>query len=229
MPFKKIIQFMFVVFVTFALSACAVKPESSASQSAKPVYYIYLAGPEVFLPEPIEAGEEKKKVIRQLNVQHNWPFTLVGLYPMDNEIPDFKPDRATGLVIYEENIKLMEKAHYIAANMVRFRGPSMDVGTAFEMGFMRGLGKPVYAYYESYPFYRTKEAPGLYVERVKTFYQVDPKNSGKDIHGQSIESFQMADNLMMIGALNDSKTQIKMTFSEVVEEIASDILAKHHK
>ena len=103
----------------------------------KPVYHVYLAGPEVFLPEPVKAGEDKKDLIKRLNEQHDWPFRLVGLYPLDNEIPDFGPDRETGWRIYRANIALMDKAHVIAANMVRFRGPSMDVGTAFEMGYMR--------------------------------------------------------------------------------------------
>ena len=93
----------------------------------------------------------------------------------------------------------MDKAHFIAANMVRFRGPSMDVGTAFEMGYMRGAGKPVYAYYEAEPFYGESESPGVYAARVAKYYKLDPANSRADIDGQSIESFAMADNLMMMG------------------------------
>ena len=57
----------------------------------KPVYYVYLAGPEVFLPDPVKAGEDKKKLIESLNAAHDWPFRLVGLYPMDNEIPISRP------------------------------------------------------------------------------------------------------------------------------------------
>ena len=39
-----------------------------------------LAGPEVFLPEPVEAGQEQNDLIEQLNAAHDWPFRLVGLY-----------------------------------------------------------------------------------------------------------------------------------------------------
>ena len=188
--------------------------------TATPVYYIYLAGPEVFLPNPAQAGEDKKALIQRLNKQYNWPFRLVGLWPMDTEIPDFKPDRDTGLRIYRASIALMDKAHFIAANMVRFRGPSMDVGTAFEMGYMRGAGKPVYAYYDAEPFYGESESPGVYAKRVATYYKLDPTNAQVDINGQSIENFAMADNLMMMGALDDAGADIQPSFRAVIMRIA---------
>ncbi len=195
------------------------------SHAQKPVFYIYLAGPEVFLPDPIATGELKKQRIQQLSETSQWPFTLVGLYPMDNKIPDFKPNRETGIRIYEANLQLMQKADFIAANMVRFRGPSMDVGTAFEMGYMRGLNKPVFAYYESKPFYGAVEQQGLYADRVKQFYQVDPKDPHRDFDGLSIEQFQMEDNLMMVGALNTGAGQVAANFDTVIKQIAQYVLA----
>ena len=133
-----------VILAFISLQGCATHQAtySNTDASSKPVYKIYLAGPEVFLPDPIGAGVAKKAIINDLNESHDWPFTLVGLYPMDNEIEDFAPNFKTGMRIYHANIDLMNKADYITANMVRFRGPSMDVGTAFEMGYMRGLNKP---------------------------------------------------------------------------------------
>lgn len=191
-----------------------------------PTYYVYLAGPEVFLPDPIAPGVEKKAVIESLNEKHKWPFKLVGLYPMDNEIENFAPDYATGIKIYQANIALMDQAHFVTANMVRFRGPSMDVGTAFEMGYMNGLGKPVFAYYDAKPFYGEDEKPGIYAERVKKFYPVSETQSGKDIHGQSIEDFAMADNLMMIGALESGSGDIATSFESAIMQIAESIKAK---
>ena len=73
----------------------------------------------------------------------------------------------------------------------------MDVGTAFEMGYMRGANKPVFAYYDSKPFYGTTEQAGLYAERIAQLYPINPDKPGVDIHGQSIENFKMEDNLMM--------------------------------
>ena len=120
----------------------------------------------------------------------------------------------------------MDKAHVIAANMVRFRGPSMDVGTAFEMGYMRGAGKPVYAYYDAEPFYGASESPGMYADRVATHYPLDPTNPQRDIHGQSVENFGMADNLMMMGALDDAGADIQPSFRATVLRIAADLQAR---
>ncbi|WP_317933523.1 nucleoside 2-deoxyribosyltransferase [Halioxenophilus sp. WMMB6] len=185
----------------------------------KPTYYIYLAGPEVFLSEPVAAGAEKKQMIEAMNSQYDWPFRLEGLYPLDNEIPDFKPDYPTGIRIYQANIAQMNKAHFILANMVRFRGPSMDVGTAFEMGYASGLGKPVFAYYEAKPFYGAEEEPGVYNERVVSFFKLKP-GANVDPDGISIESFAMSDNLMMIGALDASGATINASFEETILAIA---------
>ena len=219
------IKLLNILLCVLFITACtSINGVSSRNDSTKPIYYIYLAGPEVFLPDPIAAGEKKKQRIQDLNEKHGWPFELIGLYPMDNDIPDFKPNRQTGLRIYQANIELMNKADFVVANMVRFRGPSMDVGTAFEMGYMRGLKKGVFAYYETYPFYQREELPGEYVERVQQFYTIDPQNPEKDIYGQSIESFEMSDNLMMIGALDDSDTVVKNSFDEAILAVAKSIL-----
>jgi len=191
-----------------------------------PTYYVYLAGPEVFLPDPIAAGVQKKAIIQSLNEKHKWPFKLVGLYPMDNEIENFAADFSTGINIYKANIALMEQAHFITANMVRFRGPSMDVGTAFEMGYMNGLGKPVFAYYDAKPFYGSDEKPGIYAERVKKHYTVSKTQTDKDSHGQTIEDFQMADNLMMVGSLYSANGEIALNFESVILQIAESIKAK---
>ena len=206
--------------ICWLITATLLCFSTAMNAAEKPVYYVYLAGPEVFLPDPVKAGEDKKKLIESLNAAHDWPFRLVGLYPMDNEIPDFKADRDTGLRIYRANIALMNKSHFITANTVRFRGPGMDTGTAFEMGYMRGAGKPVFGYYDAELFYGKIEAPGLYVDKVAAHYKRDPKNPQVDIDGQSIEDFDMADNLMMIGALDDAGANIQPTFREAILSIA---------
>lgn len=224
-------SFRVILMVALAglLSACQatgrVLADSNDTTTGpnKSIYYVYLAGPEVFLPKPIAAGIEKKVTIAKLSKQNDWPFELIGLYPMDNDIPDFAPNFATGIKIYEANIALMDKADFVAANMVRFRGPSMDVGTAFEMGYMRGLNKPVFAYYESEPFYGSKEAPGLYTDRIAKFYPMSVNDPTKDQFGQSIEDFKMADNLMMIGALSSGNSEISTSFEEAILQIAEFI------
>ena len=208
-----------LVFIVLIFSSAIYAEE-------KPIYFIYLAGPEVFLPEPVAAGEENKALIEELSEASDWPFELAGLYPLDNEIDDFKTDIDTGLRIYQANIDLMQKADFIAANMIRFRGPSMDVGTAFEMGYMSGLGKPVFAYYEAEPFYNRKEDPGIYNQRVIEFYGLDD-DAMVDPNGLNIENFQMSDNLMMIGAMQSGAGNVTESLEKVVLQIATYLINSH--
>ena len=186
----------------------------------KPVFHVYLAGPEVFLPGAAEAGEAKKKAIEQLNASGTWDFRLVGLYPLDNDIPDFAPNRDTGIRIYQTNLAMMHKADVVAANMVRFRGPGMDGGTAFEMGYMRALGKPVFGYYDAAPFYGKEEAAGLYADKVALHHGLHPHRPEVDIDGLTVENFGMTDNLMMVGALADTNTDVQPSFQEALLRIA---------
>ena len=187
---------------------------------------VYLAGPDVFVPEPVATGEAKKARIAELSRRNDWPFELVGIYPLDARIPDFKPDFDTGIRIYRANIEFMERADAVAANMVRFRGPSMDVGTAFEMGYMRGLGKPVFAYYDARPFYGRDESPGTFADRVREHCGVSAEDPRVDGDGHTIEDFHMADNLMMVGALESGAGRIAANFDEVVMQIAELFLAR---
>lgn len=98
----------------------------------------YLAGPDVFEPNPIAIGERKKAIC----AKHG----LTCHFPMDNKIEDFDLSAKTGLKIGRLNEKLMDKSAIILANMTPWHGPGMDTGTAFEMGYMRAQGKIVIGY-----------------------------------------------------------------------------------
>jgi len=148
--------------------------------------HIYLAGPDVFWPDAREAGSAKVALCRR--------YGCKGLFPLDSEL-DLRHLTAyeAGVAIYRANIGLMQRADLVIANMTPFRGPSMDVGTAFELGFMAAQGKPVWGY--------TLDGR-LYADRVAA--------DGADIDsdGMAIERFDMADNLMMVGAIDDSGGQL---------------------
>ncbi len=189
-----------------------------------PEIFVYLAGPEVFLKDAVAVGKQRKRVIRELCDAQDWPFRLVGLFPLDNEIPDFKPDRDTAMRIYRGNISLMDRAHAVAANMVRFRGPGMDNGTAFEMGYMRAAGKPVFGYYDAAPFYGSNETPGKYADRVAASCGLDQERPTVDSDGLAIEDFGLEDNLMMIGALEDSGSVLQAGFRDAI-----NLIAEHFK
>ncbi|HKO06258.1 MAG TPA: nucleoside 2-deoxyribosyltransferase [Alphaproteobacteria bacterium] len=157
---------------------------------------VYLAGPDVFLPDPIGMGGRKKAIC----AAHG----LEGAFPLDAELAlsGSAPAKA-GFRIYKANKALMESCDLAIANMTPFRGPSMDVGTAFEMGFMRALGRPVLGY--------TNVADGFF-ERTKAF--LGPREvvaRGKaffDPSGMSIENFDMVDNLMLESAVIESGVTI---------------------
>lgn len=140
---------------------------------------IYLAGPDVFLPDPLRAARAKQEICQR--------YGFIGLFPLDTnlDLANLSPFEA-GLAIYKSNIELMDNCDLIVANMTPFRGPSMDVGTAFEMGYMAAKGKPVFGY--------TNDGR-LYVERVAA------SKPGFDANGMAIEAFEMSDNLMMQGAI----------------------------
>lgn len=153
---------------------------------------VYLAGPDVFWANAKEAGAAKVALCAEYGLQGHFPLdtelNLSGLAPYE-----------AGLAIYRANIHLMDDADLLIANMTPFRGPSMDVGTAFEMGYMTARGKPVWGY--------TLDGR-LYSDRVQ-----QPTN-GIDEKGDTVEQFDMTDNLMMIGAIEDSAGQLVIADKE---------------
>ena len=170
--------------------------------------------------------------IRALTEARGWPVTVEGLYPLDNSIEDFAPDRATGLRIYRANMAQIARAHAVVANMVRFRSPSMDVGTAFEMGVGRGMGKGVFGYYDAVPFYGQPDygegsaafALPAYAERVGSFYGLGAELPANDPDGLTVEHFAMTDNLMLLGALDDSDAVVAGSFDEAVISAVEHVL-----
>jgi nucleoside 2-deoxyribosyltransferase len=145
---------------------------------------IYLAGPEVFLPNAGEIGARKKKQCEA--------FGFAGLFPLDNEFPagTEKLDEK----IFAGNIELMRSADAGIFNLTPFRGVNADAGTAFELGFFCATNKPVFAY--------TNSAES-YFDRVAEIFGQHPAPDGAicDAQGLLIENFGNADNLMLDAAL----------------------------
>jgi nucleoside 2-deoxyribosyltransferase len=145
---------------------------------------IYLAGPDVFLPDAIEIGRRKV----ELCARHG----LTGLYPLDNVI-DLAAAGAS-LQIYRGNEAMMNEADAIIANLTPFRGPGADAGTVYELGYMAGRRKLCLGY---------SNDPSLYAERVAKFTELKTRDGRlTDALGLTVENFGLADNLMMIHALD---------------------------
>jgi nucleoside 2-deoxyribosyltransferase len=145
---------------------------------------VYLAGPDVFLPDAVEIGRRKV----ELCARHG----LTGLYPLDNAI-DSAAEGAS-LRIFRGNETMMIEADAVIANLTPFRGPGADAGTVYELGYMAGRGKLCLGY---------SNDPSSYADRVRQFGGVVSRDGRLvDALGLTVEDFGVSDNLMMIHALD---------------------------
>lgn len=147
-------------------------------------FSVYLAGPEVFWPNAHDVLAEKVRLCEK--------HGLIGLSPFDNEVSHDVPPNERAVEIYTQNIALMQKADAIIANISSFRGPNMDPGTAFEIGFFKALGKPVVLYsHDSHSLTkRVCDSEGV-------SYCEDPHLHFEDKQGHMIENFGFMENLMI--------------------------------
>ena len=145
---------------------------------------IYLAGPDVFLPDAVDIGQRKREICAAHGVS--------GLYPLDNAIDRSAKDAS--LNIFRGNQAMMDAADAIIANLTPFRGPGTDAGTAYELGYMAARGKFCLGY---------SNDPTVYADRVRRFTEVKSQDGRLvDATGLTVEDFGLTDNLMMIHALD---------------------------
>jgi nucleoside 2-deoxyribosyltransferase len=153
---------------------------------------VYLAGPDVFLPDPHAMARRKRAIC----AAHG----LIGLFPVDAhpQHPD-EPGLARWLWIYRRNEAHMRDADAVIANLTPFRGPSADAGTVYELGFMRALGKRVCGY--------SNVAAG-FTPRTLAFLgpaaQRDAEARWRDAEAMAVEDFGLGDNLMLDGGIQES-------------------------
>ena len=95
---------------------------------------IYLAGPEVFFPEAQTEGQRLKDICSAHGHE--------GVFPLDDEIDtQGLDDWEISEAIFDANIQKIDSCTAVIANMTPFRGPGMDGGTAFEIGYAYSEGK----------------------------------------------------------------------------------------
>lgn len=153
---------------------------------------VYLAGPEVFLPDPVEAGRIKCAVASE--------YGLEGVYPLDATLPlDGLAKLAQATLISASNEDLMRSCDALIANLTPFRGASADAGTAFEVGFMRALGRPVLGY---------SNTPLDYVPRADAVRALPRLCFDSDAPDVAIEDFDLAENLMIEIAIQASGSRL---------------------
>ena len=149
---------------------------------------IYLAGPEVFHPRARELGVAKCRICADAGLE--------GVFPLDAELDLSgmrQDEQARRIALANEG--LMRSCDAAIANLTPFRGVSMDAGTAFEVGYMRALGKPVFGY--------SNVVQDL-AARSRNFRKMDvlPFEVGRPAY--EVEDFGLAENLMIAVAIAES-------------------------
>ena len=150
---------------------------------------VYLAGPDVFLPDPTARGERLKAICARHRMEGVFP-----LDPLDGGDPEDWADLPLAERIARRNEAHILGCDLLVANLTPFRGPSADVGTVFELGFMRALGRPVSGW--------TNVAAG-FTERTLAFTG-RVSAAERDADGMALEAFGCVDNLMIDGAIHAS-------------------------
>jgi nucleoside 2-deoxyribosyltransferase len=150
---------------------------------------VYLAGPDVFLPDP----HARAAALKQTCARHG----LHAVSPLD-ALP--AEPAAWAALPEARRIALRNEAHIrscqaVIANLTPFRGPSADAGTVFEVGFARALGLRIFAWSnDARPF----------TERTRAFLgpaATRAADGWRDAEGLLVEDFSLADNLMIEAAV----------------------------
>ncbi|HRK85349.1 nucleoside 2-deoxyribosyltransferase [Alcaligenes sp. SDU_A2] len=138
---------------------------------------IYLAGPDVFFSDAQERATLHKQMVRE--------FGFEPLHPVDQD----ENDPAS---IYQHNIHLLNTADAVLANISPFRGPEVDTGTAFEIGYAIARGLPVLTY---------RQNPDTVLDTVREHYGPLVLDSAsqvwRDRDGALVEDFGLPSNLMV--------------------------------
>lgn len=156
---------------------------------------VYLAGPDVFFPEAAQCAEKHKALCRL--------YEFEPLHPFDQPTLAAKK-------IFQTNIDMIRRADAVIANLNPFRGPEVDSGTAFEIGFAIALGKPVVGYLS------TAESQLQRVERLYgALTHFNEADLWRDHDGNLVENFGHPVNLMLaepcsivVGDLEDALAKL---------------------
>jgi nucleoside 2-deoxyribosyltransferase len=131
------------------------------------LYRVYLAGPDVFRKNAESHFDAIKDFMSFCG--------LKGISPIDVEVVNHED-------IYDNNLDLIKSCQWVLANLDPFRGVSLDVGTAMEIGYAKALNKTIVGYY-------TNGYPKIYKDRIK--------RRNRDNTYVKHEDFNLYDNLMI--------------------------------
>ena len=149
---------------------------------------VYIAGPEVFLPNARQQLDRKIALTRAAGLE---PVS-----PGDLAIPTQPSKVLFGRKISEIDEMMMDSADAIIANLTPYRGIGADQGTCYELGYMCAQGKLAYAY--------TNVVADMAARTIAHFGGVtttEPDGRLRGPDGCLIEDVDMIDNLMLQGGV----------------------------
>ena len=154
---------------------------------------IYIAGPDVFRGNAKEHLQSLKNLCTQ--------YGFEGLSPLDNEVN--LADEFASSTIFVGNIKLINQCDVVIANIHPFRGPNVDDGTAFEIGYAYAKDKIIFGYSSQYHI--------DYVDKVR--------DGNFDFDYPIVEDFGLPTNLMLIRAIFGTNGVLQSTFENCLKQL----------
>ena len=174
---------------------------------------VYLAGPDVFLPDAHAAADSMKAACADAGLE--------GVFPLDADMPPTiaaKSGDRQAAWIYRANVDLIQGCAGVIANLTPFRGVSTDPGTAFEIGFATALRLPVTAWSLDRRPYHQRLA-SLDPRRV---VQARPGTLVDTLDTTTVENFGHPDNLMLCVPL--VRSRVHDSFAEAAAALARVLL-----
>lgn len=133
---------------------------------------VYLAGPDVFRLDAAAWGADARARCDAAGHQ--------ALVPLDG-------DETTADGIFRQNLRLLDAADAVIANLNPFRGEEPDSGTCVEIGYALARGKPVIGYAQDMRPLRERLAHSAPA----------PDDCIRDATGAMVEDFGLPFNLML--------------------------------
>lgn len=139
---------------------------------------VYLAGPGVFRADAKAYGASLKAICHK--------YRLEGLFPLDS---DSSSSGDVAAAIYRANVALINSSAAVIADISPFRGPNMDPGTAWEIGYGVARGLPVFAWSHTLK---------TLLERTRALQRLKENDHGwRDKDDLLVEDFGLSENLMI--------------------------------
>jgi len=177
-------------------------------------YNIYLAGPDVFRAE--QQVKNVSKALKEIASK----YKQSAHFPLDNALSpdngDYKSQEFS-YKIFSANIELMDRADVIIANIQPYRGPNMDDGTAFEIGYGYAKNKLIYGY-SSTAELKYSEIVDIFMSSLKSESEI----LHRDEFPQIEEFGNNTVNLMIHESIYEKGGKIFKTFEECIIDLTKN-------